>query len=99
MGRPQGLGQIAGHYKTGEPMPKALLDTLLATRHFNQGFASVEYLASAIVDLDYHTAPAAHVDAAAFERDALARIGMPAEIIMRHRSPHFLHVFSGEGYA
>lgn len=96
---PEVLGKFALHAQTGQPMPQSLLDKLKKARNFQQGFSTVEYLSSAIVDLDYHTRDAAHVDPDAFEREALARIGMPAEIVMRHRSPHFLHIFSGGGYA
>src|SRR6202167_859463 len=81
-------------------MPEDLLRRLIAARTFNQGFATVEYVASALVDLAFHLAPAPdRIDPVAFEADVLAKIGMPAEIGMRHRSPHFLHVFSGGGYA
>ena len=81
-------------------MPEELLQRLIAARNFNQGFATVEYVASAIVDLDFHSlsSPGA-IDPTAFEADALARIGMPEQIVMRHRPPHFGHVFSGGGYA
>ena len=98
--QPEVLEKFAVHYKTGEPMPRELIDRVLAAKNFGQGFGTVEYLASAIVDMDFHTREeAATTDAAAFERAALDRISMPAEISMRHRSPHFGHVFSGEGYA
>ncbi len=98
--QPEVLGRFAVHYKTGEPMPKPLLDRLLAARNFDQGFATVEYLSSAIVDLDFHTTPAREAaDPAAFEKRALGKIAMPAEIVMRHRTPHFLHIFTGGGYA
>jgi peptidyl-dipeptidase Dcp len=97
--QPEVLAKFAVHYQSGEPMPKVLLDRLLKARDFNQGFGTVEYTASAIVDLDYHTLPATQVDPAAFEQASLARIEMPDEITMRHRSPHFLHIFSGGGYA
>ncbi|HXX09474.1 MAG TPA: M3 family metallopeptidase [Pseudolabrys sp.] len=97
---PEILREYARHCRTGKPMPKALLDRLLATRTFNQGFATVEYTACALVDLDLHSLPdAAHLDAADFERKDLERIAMPAEIVMRHRLPHFQHLFSGGGYA
>jgi peptidyl-dipeptidase Dcp len=97
---PEILQQYARHCRTGEPMPKALLDRLLATRTFNQGFATVEYTASALVDLDLHSqADAATLDVTEFERKDLERIAMPAEIVMRHRLPHFQHLFSGGGYA
>jgi peptidyl-dipeptidase Dcp len=98
--RPEVLRRFARHSETGEPMPEDLLKRLLAARTFNQGFATVEYVASALVDLDLHAAPpAADFDATAFERTALARIGMPDEIVMRHRPPYFQHIFSGDGYA
>ncbi len=94
------LQKYARHARTGEPMPKALLDRLLATRTFNQGFATVEYTACALVDLDIHALPdAAKLDVSQFEKDDLDRIHMPAEIVMRHRLPHFQHLFSGGGYA
>lgn len=94
------LTRFARHHRTGEPMPEDLMRRLIAARTFDQGFATVEYTASALVDLAFHTAPQpGRIDPPAFERDVLARIGMPAEIGMRHRSPHFLHVFAGSGYA
>ena len=97
---PEILQTYARHAATGEPMPKALLDRVLATRTFNQGFATVEYTACALVDLDIHALPdSTKLDVSAFERDDLARIQMPAEIVMRHRLPHFQHLFSGGGYA
>lgn len=97
---PEILQQYARHCRTGEPMPKALLNRLLETRTFNQGFATVEYTASALVDLDLHSLPdAAGLDVSDFERKDLERIAMPAEIVMRHRLPHFQHLFSGGGYA
>ena len=83
-----------------KPMPKALLDRLLATLTFNQGFDTVEYTACALVDLDLHSLPdASGLDVSDFERKDLERIAMPAEIVMRHRLPHFQHLFSGGGYA
>jgi peptidyl-dipeptidase Dcp len=97
---PEILKQYARHARTGQPMPKALLDRLLATRTFNQGFATVEYTACALVDLDLHSLPdSAALDVTEFERMDLERIAMPAEIVMRHRLPHFQHLFSGGGYA
>ena len=98
--QPEILRRFALHHQTGEPMPEALLQRLIAARNFDQGFATVEYLASAFVDLDFHSlssAPA--IDSAAFETQSLGRIGMPGEIVMRHRPPHFGHIFSGGGYA
>ena len=97
---PDVLCRFARHYRTGDAMPAGLLQRLLAARTFEQGFATVEYTASALVDLALHTAPAPQtVDPAAFEAAVLARIGMPEEIGIRHRSPHFLHVFAGDHYA
>jgi peptidyl-dipeptidase Dcp len=97
---PEILQKFARHARTGAPMPKALLDKLLATRTFNQGFATVEYTSCALVDLDVHglKEPGA-LDVTAFERASLDEIAMPAEIVMRHRLPHFQHLFSGGGYA
>jgi len=99
--QPETLRSHARHYRTGEAMPEALLERLLAARTFNQGFATVEYTASAIVDMTLHLSNAGEdgLDVLAFEADALRRISMPAEIAMRHRSPHFAHIFSGDGYA
>ena len=98
--QPQVLRLFAHHAETGAPIPDALIARLKAARGFNQGFATVEYCASAFVDLDMHLAAAtATGDPLGFERSQLNRIAMPNEIAMRHRSPHFTHVFSGEGYA
>jgi peptidyl-dipeptidase Dcp len=98
--QPDVLRRFAKHYRTGAPMPEDLLRRLIAARNFGQGFATVEYVASAIVDLDFHSlaAPDA-IDPAAFEASALERMRMPSEIAMRHRPPHFVHVFSDGGYA
>ncbi len=97
---PEILQKYARHARSGAPMPKPLLDKLLATRTFNQGFATVEYTACALVDLDVHglKEPGA-LDVTAFERASLDEIAMPAEIVMRHRLPNFQHLFSGGGYA
>ena len=93
------LRRFAVHYKTGKPLPEALIDRLLKARRFNQGWATVEYTASALVDLRLHLDPSpADVDIVAFERKELERIGMPDAIAMRHRTPHFQHIFSG-GYS
>jgi peptidyl-dipeptidase Dcp len=98
--QPEVLRKFAVHYMTGEPMPEALIARVLNARSFNQGFSTVEYLASAIVDLDFHSLQEADaLDVARFEQESLARIDMPAEIVMRHRTPHFAHIFSGGGYA
>ena len=97
---PETLRRYARHYQTGEPLPEALLDKLLAARNFNQGFATVEYTACAMLDLDLHTrAGGEPVDIARFEREFLDRVGMPAEIGLRHRPTHFQHLFDGAGYA
>ncbi|ASY58643.1 M3 family metallopeptidase [Sinorhizobium sp. CCBAU 05631] len=95
---PEILRKYAVHYRTGEPMPHALLDKVLAARTFNSGFATVEFTASALVDMAYHTAENIG-DPMALEAATLERIDLPASIVMRHRSPHFLHVFSGDGYS
>ncbi|WP_430910610.1 M3 family metallopeptidase [Methylobacterium sp. sgz302541] len=99
--QPEVLRAHARHHRTGEPMPEALLQKLLAARTFNQGFATVEYTASAIVDMTLHLSSAGEdgLDVPAFEAEALKRIAMPPEIGMRHRAPHFAHIFSGDGYA
>jgi peptidyl-dipeptidase Dcp len=99
--QPELLRRFALHYRTGAPMPESLLQRLLAARNFNRGFATVEYVACALVDLDFHalSAAAEKIDPASFEADALGRIGMPDEIAMRHRPPQFAHIFSGGGYA
>jgi peptidyl-dipeptidase Dcp len=96
---PQLLQRFAVHYRTGEPMPPELTEKVLKAQNFRQGFNTTEYLACAILDLEAHLAADEAFDARAFERDALARLGMPREIILRHRLPHFSHVFSGESYA
>jgi len=92
------LERYAVHYRTGEAMPKALLDKVLSAQTFNAGFVTVEFTASALVDMAYHTAENV-TDPAAFEAETLRKLGMPEAIVMRHRSPHFLHVFSGDGYS
>ena len=102
--QPELLRRFALHYQTGAPMPEQLLGRLVAARNFNKGFATVEYIACAETDLDLHTLPPPRpgdppLDPAAFEAASLARIGMPEEIVMRHRLPHFAHIFAGGGYA
>jgi peptidyl-dipeptidase Dcp len=87
------------HYQTGAPIPDALVEKIRRAKTFNEGFATTEYLASALVDLAFHTTDPANLDPDAFERETLQRLGMPEEIVMRHRSPHFTHIFSGEAYA
>jgi peptidyl-dipeptidase Dcp len=98
--QPQVLRQFARHYQTGEPLPDDLLKRFLAARKFNQGFATVEFVSSALIDLEFHTQPAAASrDVRAFERNELEKIGMPAEISLRHRPQQFGHIFSGDHYA
>jgi len=100
--QPELLRRFALHYQTSEPMPEDLLQRLIAARNFDRGFATVEYVACALVDLDFHSLDAAatkEIDSTKFESDALSRIGMPDEIVMRHRPPHFAHIFAGGGYA
>jgi peptidyl-dipeptidase Dcp len=98
--RPEILRQFARHFRTGEPIPEDLLTKLIAARTFDKGCDTLEYIASAMVDLDLHLLQSAeHLDINAFERATLDRIGMPDEIVMRHRPPHFTHVFSGGYYA
>lgn len=87
------------HVETGEPMPAALMEKIDRARTFNEGFRTTEYLASALIDLKLHMIDPAGLDVDAFERETLAELGMPSEIVMRHRTPHFSHVFSGEGYS
>ncbi|MGZ5934531.1 MAG: M3 family metallopeptidase [Rhizomicrobium sp.] len=97
---PETLEQFAVHCETGKAMPKRLLEKLTAARNFNQGFATVEFLASAFVDLDYHALEnPGDLDVPSFQQKSLDKIGMPKEIVMRHASPHFQHVFAGDGYS
>nr|WP_026941003.1 M3 family metallopeptidase [Hellea balneolensis] len=87
------------HHETGEPMPADLRQKIKDAATFNQGFSTTEYLASALVDMRYHTTDPTGIDPDAFERETLKELGMPEEIVMRHRSTHFGHIFSGEGYS
>jgi peptidyl-dipeptidase Dcp len=96
---PEVLEKFARHYATGEPMPQALLDKMLAASTFDAGFRTVEFTSSALVDMAYHSQKDAPADPAAFEAATLKRLGMPETIVMRHRTPHFAHVFSGDGYS
>ncbi len=98
--QPEILRRFALHHETGEPMSEALLQRLLAARQFNQGFATVEFAASALVDLTLHLEPEAEaIDVVCFEAKQLEKLGMPPSIIMRHRTPHFQHVFAGDAYS
>jgi peptidyl-dipeptidase Dcp len=93
---PEVLQRFAVHHETGKPMPQKLLARIKKARNFNQGFATVEYAASAIVDMDLHaTSDNRDLDVSAFETATLKRLGMPSEIVMRHRIPHFLHIMGG----
>ncbi|HEU0310749.1 MAG TPA: M3 family metallopeptidase [Sphingomicrobium sp.] len=93
------LDKFARHYQTGQPMPDALVKKIEASETFNQGFATVEYLSSALVDMMLHTSPDGVVDPDKFEREALAKLGMPKEMVMRHRLPQFSHLFSSDSYS
>jgi peptidyl-dipeptidase Dcp len=98
--RPELLSRYAVHVETGKPMPKDLIDRLVKARTHNQGFATVEFLASALVDMDWHlqASPDPKADLTALEEQTLSKFGMPREIIMRHRPTHFSHIFAG-GYS
>ena len=96
---PQVLQRFALHYQTGKPIPQELVDKIMRSATFNQGFATVEYLSAALVDMKLHLAGDKKIDPDAFERETLAQLGMPKEIVMRHRTPQFLHVFGSDGYS
>lgn len=96
---PEILNKFAVHYQTGEPLPAALLAKIEKAGKFNEGFKTVEAVSAAIVDMKYHLAGGIDIDPDKFERDTLAEIGMPKEIVMRHRSPQFQHIFSSDGYS
>ncbi|MFG6466671.1 M3 family metallopeptidase [Roseateles sp. BYS87W] len=99
MAEPSVLKQFARHWQTDEPLPDALLAKLQAARQFGQGYETLRYTASALVDLAAHALPEAPADVVAFERDTLATWGLPAEVGMNHRLTHFQHLFSSAGYA
>jgi peptidyl-dipeptidase Dcp len=96
---PEVLHRYARHCRTGEPMPPALLERIRRAAHFNQGFETLEYLASALVDMRLHLSDPPPRDIAAFERETLAALGMPLQLCMRHRLAHFGHLFSSDGYS
>jgi len=96
---PEVLQKFAVHYQTGKPIPQDLVNKIMRSKTFNQGFATVEYLAAAILDMKLHLAGDKKIDPRSFEKEALAEIGMPHEIVLRHRLPQFLHVFSSDGYS
>jgi peptidyl-dipeptidase Dcp len=93
------LQRFAVHYQTGKPIPQNLVDRIERAATFNKGFETVEYLASALMDMKLHLAGDQKIDPDAFERETLKELGMPAEIVMRHRTPQFLHVFASDGYS
>ena len=95
------LSQFALHYKTGKPIPQDLVDKVLKAKNFNQGFTTVEYLASAIYDMKIHIAasPDRDIDPVEFEKSAMVEIDCPKEIVLRHRPTAFGHIFSGDGYS
>ena len=95
------LDRYAVHHETGKPIPAELVAKVERAKTFNQGFATVEYLSAALIDMKLHltATPDRRIDPDAFERETLASLGMPAEIVMRHRTPQFGHVFSGDGYS
>ena len=93
------INQFLRHHETDEVIPDELVKKIKKASTFNQGFATTEFLASAIMDMKYHTTDPSEIDPDSFERETLEELNMPEEIVMRHRTPHFGHVFSGEGYA
>ncbi|MEQ1604578.1 MAG: M3 family metallopeptidase [Pyrinomonadaceae bacterium] len=96
---PEVLSKFALHYQTGKPIPTDLVEKIKKADTFNQGFATTEYLSSALVDMKLHLAGGATIDADKFEKDTLAALGMPNELVMRHRTPQFGHVFASDGYS
>jgi peptidyl-dipeptidase Dcp len=96
---PEVLSRFAIHCETGRPIPEDLVARIRRAETFNSGFRTVEFLASAIVDMRLHLAGEEPIDPAGFERQTLDTLGMPAEIVMRHRIPHFLHIFADDGYS
>ena len=96
---PQVLSKYALHYQTGDPMPQRLVDRIKKASTFNEGFATVEFMASALIDMKLHLAGDQTIDPDKFERETLAQLGMPHELVMRHRTPQFNHIFSSDGYS
>ena len=96
---PEVLNKFMVHYKTGKPIPQALVDKIKKADTFMQGFDTTEYLSSALVDMKLHLAGGEKIDPDAFEKKALAELGMPNELVMRHRTPQFGHLFSSDGYS
>ena len=96
---PEILDRYALHHRTGEPIPRTLVERIERAKTFNEGFRTVEFLASALIDMKLHLAGDTPIDPDRFERETLAALGMPREIVMRHRTPQFAHVFGGDGYS
>jgi peptidyl-dipeptidase Dcp len=96
---PEVLSRFALHFQTGEPIPNELVEKIKRATTFNEGFKTVEYLATALIDMKLHLAGSADIDPDAFERDTLKALGMPEQIVMRHRTPQLSHVFAGGGYS
>jgi peptidyl-dipeptidase Dcp len=96
---PEVLSRFAVHYQTAQPIPPALVAKIKNASTFNQGFATVEYLASALVDMKLHLAGEHAIDVDEFERTILDSLGMPPEVVMRHRTPQFAHIFSSDAYS
>lgn len=96
---PEVLQKYAVHYQTGKPIPQDLVNKIERAATFNQGFATTEYLASALIDLKLHLAGSQKIDVAKFEKETLDKLGMPRELVMRHRTPQFAHAFGSDGYS
>ena len=96
---PEVLQRFAVHYQSGKPIPQTLVDRIKRSATFNQGFITVEYLAAALVDMKLHLAGDRKIEPDAFEKETLAALGMPGEIVMRHRTPQFMHIFSSDSYS
>ena len=96
---PEVLQKYALHFKTGETIPDKLLTKIKNAATFNQGFATVEYLSSALIDMKLHLAGSTKIDPDVFEKETLAAMNMPAEMVMRHRTPQFGHIFADDGYS
>ncbi len=96
---PEVLQKFALHYKTGKPIPQVLVNKIKKTSTFNQGFATLEYLSSALLDMKIHLTGDQKIDADAFEKQTMKELGMPDELVMRHRTPQFQHIFGSEGYS
>lgn len=96
---PEVLQRFALHYRTNKPIPRELVEKIKKASTFKQGFETAEYLSSALVDMRYHMSTEENIDPDAFEKKTLEELGMPKELVMRHRSPQFMHIFSGDSYS